>query len=66
MRPVPDLPGPPPEDDWIHPIDAAAKRNPLTGGGVRVIVMAEGDGAEADTIGQGLLDGGRVVRWHTR
>jgi hypothetical protein len=46
----------PAEDDWIHPLDAAARREPLARGGVRVIVMATADTPDPDAIGQGLLD----------
>ena len=42
MRVLPGPEGPPPEDDWIHPLDAAAKREPIPNGDVLVIVMAIG------------------------
>src|SRR4051794_27497983 len=56
MRPAPAPPAPDPEDDWIHPLDAAAKRDPIPCGGVRVVVMAAGGDPDPDAIGQGLLD----------
>lgn len=45
-----------PEDDWIHPLDAAALREPLPGAAVRVVVMATRETPDPDAIGQGLLD----------
>ena len=57
MKALPGFEGPPPEDDWIHPLDAAAIREPIPNGGVRVIVMAmEPGGPDPDAIGRGLLD----------
>ena len=57
MRAIAEAP-PDPEggDDWVHPLDIAAKRDPLSGAGVRVIVMATADDPDPDAIGQGLLD----------
>jgi hypothetical protein len=58
MKALPPLEGPPPEDgdDWIHPLDAAALRDPIPDGEVLVIVMAGKDCHDPDAIGQGLLD----------
>jgi hypothetical protein len=60
MKPLPAYDGPLPEvtdgDDWIHPLDAAALRDPIPDGEVLVIVMAGKDCADPDAIGQGLLD----------
>ena len=56
MRALPSPEAPLPEDDWIHPLDAAAKRNPIPNGDILVIVMAAKDGPEPEAVGQGLLD----------
>ncbi len=48
--------GPPPDEDWVHPLDAHARRDPIPGGGVRVIVMATGEGPASDRVGEGLLE----------
>jgi hypothetical protein len=58
MKALPPLEGPPPEegDEWIHPLDAAALRDPIPDGEVLVIVMAGKTSVNPDAIGQGLLD----------
>ena len=41
-------------DDWIHPLDALARRDPLTGQAVRVVVLYRDDAALAQLVGRGL------------
>ena len=41
--------------DWVHPLDAMAKREPLPKAAVRVVVMAVEDAARAQGIGDGLV-----------
>jgi hypothetical protein len=50
-------------DDWIHPLDAMAKREPIPRGAVRVIVLATGDSSRAQAVAQGLLS---IVRQRGR
>ena len=56
MKALAGLEGPPTGDDWIHPLDAAALRDPIPNGDVLVIVMATHDHPDPDVIGQGLLE----------
>ncbi len=41
--------------DWVHPLDAMAKREPLSKAAVRVVVLAVEDPGRAETIGDGLV-----------
>lgn len=45
----------PENPDWVHPLDAMARREPLTRAAVRVVVMAVEDAARAEAIGDGLI-----------
>jgi hypothetical protein len=45
----------PENPDWVHPLDAMAKREPLPRAAVRVIVLAVDDPARAEQIGDGLV-----------
>ena len=56
MKAFPPGPDQVQEDDWIHPLDAAALREPIPDGDVLVIVMASKGDPDPDSIGQGLLD----------
>ena len=44
----------PETEDWLDPLDAIARREPIPNGAVRVIVMATEDPARAETIGEKL------------
>ncbi len=45
-----------PEDlDWVHPLDAMNRRDPLPGASVRVILMATEDAERAAGIGESLV-----------
>jgi hypothetical protein len=42
-------------DDWIHPLDAIAQRDPLTNAAVRVIALHLDQESNAEAVGRGLV-----------